>query len=312
VSVAAALSLAGSALSAPIKADNVTYTDADILNFALTLEHLEAAFYAQGLANFSQANFPEYDESFYSNLQEIAFDETTHVDFLTAALGVAGAPAVAACTYSFPVTTPAEFIQLASVLEGVGITAYLGAAALISSDAYLTVAASILTVESRHNAYLRYALGESPFPQAFDAPLDYNEVHTLASQFIVTCPDTNPPFLPVSAFPTLSVDGPNPIETGSQITLAFSASAPSQRSHNKRATNGCCDSVFAAWATATGPIFVPAQCVGYNTYVSTVPAGIHGQSYVTLTESGTDGSDDFILAGPAIVEVAGTQGNPGV
>jgi hypothetical protein len=62
--------------------------DGDILNYALTLEHLEAKFYSEGLANFTQADFAAagYDSTFYSNLKEISFDETTHVGFLTTAL----------------------------------------------------------------------------------------------------------------------------------------------------------------------------------------------------------------------------------
>jgi rubrerythrin len=61
---------------------------ADILNYALTLEHLEDTFYRQGLANFTQADFAKagYDATFYSNIQKVSEDEKTHVSFLTSAL----------------------------------------------------------------------------------------------------------------------------------------------------------------------------------------------------------------------------------
>lgn len=178
-------------------------TDADILNYALTLEHLEDKFYREALANFTESDFAAagFDSTFYNNLKEISSDETTHVSFLTAALTKAGAKPVAECTYSFGVTDVKSFVATSSILEGVGVSAYLGAAADIMSKEYLTAAGSILTVESRHSSYIRATLGESPFPSPFDVPLSLNEVYTLAAPFIVSCPDSNAK-LPVKVFST--------------------------------------------------------------------------------------------------------------
>ena len=63
-------------------------TDAEILNYALTLEHLEATFYAEGLQNYSRADFVNagYADPFYDNLMKVASDEKEHVSFLTSAL----------------------------------------------------------------------------------------------------------------------------------------------------------------------------------------------------------------------------------
>lgn len=67
------------------------------------------------------------------------------------------------------------------------------------NSTYLSAAGSILSVEARHSAYLRAAQGQVPFAQAFDNTLDFNEVYTVASPFIVSCPDSNMK-LPVKAF----------------------------------------------------------------------------------------------------------------
>jgi hypothetical protein len=221
---------------------------------------------------------------------EVSSDETTHVSFLTKALGSA---ATAECTYNFPSTDPKSFVGLASVLEGVGVAAYLGAAASIANPAYLTDAGSILTVEARHNAYIRSALSQSPFPQPFDDPLDFDEVYTLAAAFIVSCPTTNPA-LPVSAFPSLALGTTGTIKSGSTITLETPG-------YVLAAADGKAP-IYGAFITVTGPIFVPATPVAGG-FTVVVPAGVNGQSYVVLTGCSDTVNDDTIAAGPAIVEI---------
>lgn len=88
-------------------------------------EFLERRFYQEGLANFTQEDFVNagFEDPFYSNLQAIAYDERTHVDFLTKAIIAAEATPVSEATYSFPVTDARSFVTLSSVLEGVGVSA---------------------------------------------------------------------------------------------------------------------------------------------------------------------------------------------
>ena len=152
----------------------------------MTLEHLEDKFYREGLANFTKAEFKAagYDKAFYENVQTISAHETAHVQFLTAGLKAAGAKPVAECKYAFGITSVEAFIATASVLEGVGTSAYLGAAKQIANKGYLTAAGSILTIEARHSAYLRANLRQSPFPQSQENPLTPDQVHTMASGFV--------------------------------------------------------------------------------------------------------------------------------
>jgi hypothetical protein len=86
-----ALALTSIAFASPVakvEKRDAAYTDADILNYALTLEHLENKFYGEGLAAFSEADFEAAGYSYptYQNLLEVSYDESTHVNFLTSAL----------------------------------------------------------------------------------------------------------------------------------------------------------------------------------------------------------------------------------
>ncbi|KAB2109949.1 hypothetical protein AG0111_0g1182 [Alternaria gaisen] len=285
--------LAAVSTAAPVKrADGPS--DGEILNYALTLEHLENTFYAQALAKYSVEDFKaaNFSEETYNRIMTISGDEKTHVEFLTGALSAAGAKPVEACTYDFGYKDVASFLATASILEGVGVSAYLGAAADIMSKTYLTAAGSILTVEARHSAYVRNTISESPFPAPFDNPLSYNEVYTLAAQFIKSCPETNAP-LPVKAFPTLAAsasDGSMMIKAGSKVTLKTSGYKVDGK-------------VYAAFITVTGPVFVDAMEVDGGFEVMIPEKGIAGQSYVVLTSCNTAATDDTIIAGPAVVEV---------
>lgn len=159
---------------------------------------------------------------------------------------------------------------------------------------YLTAAGSILTVESRHSAFIRGALKESPFPSPFDTPLDFNEVYTLVAPFIKSCPSTNAP-LPVKAFPALSLATTGTVTTGSTITLSTG---------NIVFTAGS-SPLYVAFLTVTGPIFVQATPTASGTaFTVVVPAGVKGQSYAVLTGCNTSATDDTIVAGPAIIEIS--------
>ena len=155
--------------------------DGLILNYARTLEYLERKFYQEGIANYSQAEFVHagFADPFYENLKEIYVDEQAHVSFLSSALTAAGVVPTVELQYCFPSTDPASFITLSNVLEGVGVSTYLGAAASIVEKDYLTAAGAILTIEARHSSYIRKVLGESPFPAPLDTPLEFVSISVL-------------------------------------------------------------------------------------------------------------------------------------
>ena len=161
--------------------------DVDVLNFALTLEHLEATFYREGLEQFDDAAFGEspFGRPISEFLAEIRDHEVAHVDALTSTIEALGGEPVAEAEYDFGVTDAATFLATAQALENTGVSAYDGAAQFLTDPELLTTAGTIVAVEARHAAYLNLLNGILPFPAAFETPLTPDEVLAIAGPFIV-------------------------------------------------------------------------------------------------------------------------------
>ncbi|MDP9357925.1 MAG: ferritin-like domain-containing protein [Chloroflexota bacterium] len=188
----AALTLAGIPALREFEAaaQDVGDDEISVLNYALTLEHLENAFYRDGLASLTEQSFIDagFDATVVDYIAEIGSNEATHVETLTAVITDLGGEPVEEGTYDFgDAFTDAEpFLATAQALENTGVSAYTGAAQyLIDSDELLTAALTIHGVEARHAAYLNLLNGENPFPMSFDEPLNPAEVVEIAGGFIV-------------------------------------------------------------------------------------------------------------------------------
>jgi len=290
-----ALATAVSGLAVPNMIKRAAITDADILQYALTLEHLENAFYKKALSTWSIDDFTSagFTAQFYDELKYIAHDEEQHVLYLESGLTAAGAMPVAACEYAFPMTTAKEFVALASVIEGVGVSAYLGGAGFITSKAYLTAAGSILVTEALHQSAARGAVGEIPMANPFGTPMGLNAVYSIASAFITSCPSTNAA-LPVMAYPALTLDSGEPTSSAAMISLT-----------PKTMPSG---DFYATFVSGLDIIPVKPTVSGSAIMVQ-VPVMASGQSYVFLTSDNSGNvTDATVLAGPAIIEV--TPGSP--
>ena len=162
-------------------------SDIDVLNYALTLEHLEYAFYRDGIGLFSFGN-DSRGQSIDTNFAAIRDHEGAHVQTLTSVITDLGGEAVAEAAYDFgdAYTDPMAFMTTAAALENTGVSAYDGAGQFITDPELLTAAGSIVAVEARHASYLNLLTGQSPFPAAFETPLTMDEVLEIAGPFIAS------------------------------------------------------------------------------------------------------------------------------
>jgi rubrerythrin len=138
--------------------------DVDILNFALTLEYLEADFYKQAAKLSLKGDYKAFAKDFGAN-------EQAHVDALKATIKKLGGKPVSSPAFAFGMKSQADFAKLAVTLEDTGVSAYNGAAPMIKSKEVLAAAGSIVQVEARHAAAMRYIGGMKPTKGPFDQPL---------------------------------------------------------------------------------------------------------------------------------------------
>ena len=160
--------------------------DLDIVRFALGMERLEAAFYAQVLAAHEERAYlsPRALEA----TRKLAAAEASHVGALEAVLTGAGQILPDATTYQFPAqvfVSPITYAWFGYTLEEIGIGAYLGAVGSIQSDAIRGAAASIYGSEAQHTALLRSFAGFDFAPRYYEAPLTSEQVTQLIAPYIV-------------------------------------------------------------------------------------------------------------------------------
>jgi len=154
--------------------------DLKILNYALTLEYLETAFYkdvvGSGLFKGAQAD----------TIKKFGDQEAQHVEALTAAVKKFGGTPAPKPKTKFPLDDAKSVLKLAATVENLGAAAYLGQAGKIESKEALAAALSIHTVEARHAAALNMLLGKSIVPDgAFAKPASMEKVLAAVKPFIV-------------------------------------------------------------------------------------------------------------------------------
>jgi hypothetical protein len=170
-------------------------TDTDILNFALNLEYLEAEFYTMatwgttlvglGILTEAQTTGPTTGGNMVPNFGASAWaflatalreNEITHVQYLRSTLGSAAVkkPTINLAALGYGFSSVGSWLELARQFEDVGVSAYLGAAPLITSKTYLAAAGAILATEAQHSGSIRAACintgTKSPAVDSLDVP----------------------------------------------------------------------------------------------------------------------------------------------
>lgn len=159
--------------------------DQDILNYALTLEYLQAAFYTEAERLKALKGDPR------KAARKLGSVERAHVK---AFRDVLGKKAVGRPKFDFQGVTekPRAFLKTAVAFEDLAVAAYAGQAARLKSASATTAAVSIFSVEARHAAWMRYLFGLNPAAKAFDQPRSRAQITRVvrSTNFIAAPPKT--------------------------------------------------------------------------------------------------------------------------
>ena len=154
--------------------------DVGILNYALTLEYLETAFYEDVVKSGL------FKGSDLATIRKFGAEEAEHVTALTGFVKQMGGTPAPKPKTEFPLKSAKSVLELAATVENLGAAAYLGQAPKIKGASVLAAALSIHSVEGRHAAALNTLLGNSIVPDgAFAKPAGADEVFKSVEPFIV-------------------------------------------------------------------------------------------------------------------------------
>ena len=153
--------------------------DIGVLNYALSLEHLEVAFYRAAVASGKLTG------KTLALARQLGAEEQRHVTALGLAVAKLGGKPVRAQSATFPLSTERAVLDTASTLENLGAGAYLAQFERVESPAVLALLLSIQSVEGRHAAAVEDALGHSVTPDGpFATPISATDVQNQIQTYL--------------------------------------------------------------------------------------------------------------------------------
>lgn len=219
-----------------------TVNDISVMNFALRMANLQAAFYQQGLQMFKAADFQnsvtvqtiggtKIAANLYSYIQGFLQNQQDHITTLIQTVySLDGTPQAPEC-YNFGITTADSFLQLAQTIENIAVMAYAAVVvpqfetsnSTVNNPGVQVLMATIASVEARHAAYFNLLNLSIPFPAAFDPTQTMAQIVTAIGPYLTT--GCNAPPVPL----TLAVAGSakNSVITTNQTSVPLTASLSS-------------------------------------------------------------------------------------
>lgn len=237
-------------------------------------------------------------------VSHIAAQEEVHVASIVGLLQGNGAQDVAPCQYDFPITDEKSFLALGNIITSVGIGALIALAdGLSTTDAGLeSTVASIIPVESRHDAFFRLTANEIPNPTTFETKISAAWAYNLALDFVIagTCSNLPQSITSLPIFPDLGIvgyGGPSFATPNAPGKLIFQVGQPNMLPQGWNQGQ-----LYMAWVNQNNVPAYTAVTVQGNELHADVQPGMFGIAYAALTNQNTATNVDDLtkatLAGP--------------
>ncbi|KAI0074646.1 Rds1 protein [Panus rudis PR-1116 ss-1] len=315
--------------------------DFQTLNLGVQQELLEMYLFHQGLANFTAEQFAADGLSAEDVhlIEHMANQEVGHLRLLSDIVG----PARTAkpCKYIFPYNTIQEWINLSRIFTAVGESGVFGFLQHLDSRASSQLVGQAIATESRQQQIFRQYQGLFPQPFYFVPAITQSMAWTLQSQYLASCPKSNPR-VKWQIFPTLNVTNtpnPNVLPDGSIPRPALSTNRTTVSAEGREirlvwdnpgkktgpdaayvTSTNAGKPKFVAWISQLNTTYTPLTNISGNTGITLQPGGTiygnntfptnNGTVYLLLTDHdlfvtpfNLSQIEPHVVAGPAIYTI---------